>query len=187
MIKNMRGDDQAIGAIHTTTKSAKSKLNNTAMRRNLADLSAVLPNDTCWSGNFNMVNWFVQIWPEIIAVSNEENCDLPIEAAHLFAGKALKYGNMLSKFTDVMKALQKRSMTLHAFRVDLNDRFNLIALSADKQKMPLYHCKLGEPYNGVKSRHVANSLFESAVLKLQENCPQNLTVDEKEAVKCLTI
>lgn len=51
----------------------------------------------------------------------------------------------------------------------------------------LYKYNIGKQYIGISSRHVTNPLFESAATKLQENCSQNLTVAEKEAVKWLMI
>ena len=48
--------------------------------------------------------------------------------------------------------------------------------------MPLHDSKLGDTYIGTDSRHVSNKVLESAVIKLQNYTPDELTGQEKTAV-----
>lgn len=76
-------------------RDEKGKLNNKAILRNMNELAPILPNDNRWSGKCEMVNLFVSIRSELIAVSKEADCDLNIFQTNFFANKAKKYGNML--------------------------------------------------------------------------------------------
>lgn len=187
MIKNMRDLDKTITCIHETMRAAKAKLKNTTMLRNLTDLSALLPNATRWSGKCHMVNRFIRIRQELIAVSNQESCDLPINGTNVFSEKANKYGNMLKEIDFVTKTLQKTGFTLRECHVELNDLFHVIGCSSNRPDLPLHGCQLGRRYISLDSHLCMNPTFESGVMKLQENCPQDLTDAEKEAISCLKI
>lgn len=63
----------------------------------------------------------------------------------------------------------------------------MIAISAEKPNAPLHNCTLGKRYNAAHSHLVYHPQFESAVIKLQESCPQDLTDGEKAAVECLKV
>ena len=71
--------------------------------------------------------------------------------------------------------------------MELDDLFHFIAFSSEDSNAPLQNCTLGQHYIGVNSNLVTDPLFESAVIKLQGNYPQDLTDDEEQAVDCLQL
>ena len=187
MIKSTNELQDTINSVQETMAAAKSKLKNKAMLRNLVELSPVVPNETRWSGKCDMVNRYVAIRPELIAVSNDENCDLPIDATNVFADKVKRAGAMLREINSVTKELQKSGMTLRSCRTELNDLCMLISLSADKPHAAMYNCTLEQHYIGSNADIMTDPVFESAVIKLQENCPQDLSDAEKASVLCLKV
>lgn len=187
MINSTSDLDETLESIHDTMSAAKSRLKNKTMLRNLVARAPVLPNETRWSGKCDMVTRFVEIRPELIAVSQRDKCDLPIDSTNVFAEKAEKYAAQLKEINSVTKELQKRAMSLRDCRVELNDLYDVIADSAEAPNAPLHNCTLGQHYTGMSSHLVTDPLFESAVIKLQGNCLQDLTDDEKKAVECLQL
>lgn len=80
MIDDVVDLNRVVKSIHKTMKAAKWRLKNPAMLRNITTLRPLLTNATRWSGKCNMVNRFVRTRPQLITVSNEESCELPIDA-----------------------------------------------------------------------------------------------------------
>ena len=187
MISSTPDLKDTLASVHETMSAAKSKLKNKAMLRNLVQLAPVVPNATRWSGNCDMVSRYVEIRPELIAVRRDEKCDLPIDATNVFADKVKKYGAQLKEINCVTKELQKSAISLRDCRSEIHDLAHVIALSADKPHAALYDCKLGQHYVGANSDIMTDPVFESAVIKLQENCPQDMTDDEKQSVECLRL
>lgn len=185
MISSAPDLTRVVQKVHRTIKAAKSRLRNSSMLRNMTHLRPLLPNATRWSGKCAMVNRFVRIRTELIAVSSHEKCDLPIDASARFAEKATACGRMLKEINTVTKVLQTRSRSLTDCRQDIIDLQTAILVAADKPEQPLYNCKLGEKFIGTKSHLVTDADFESGVIKIQAGCPDELTDAEKTAVQCL--
>ena len=83
------------------------------MLRNFTRLSALLPNAKRWGETFHMVNRFVRIRTELINVSNEEICVLPIDASPQFSQNAKAYILMLHEINTVTNFPQKRCWPLN--------------------------------------------------------------------------
>lgn len=112
IIVNIRDPDKTISIIYKTVKATKSNIKNTTMLRNLIDLSVGLPNYTQWSGKCSLVNRFVLIQKEQIAISKGEIFDLLTHGTRTFSQKATKYGIMLNEIYFVTNEIQKLVETL---------------------------------------------------------------------------
>ena len=71
--------------------------------------------------------------------------------------------------------------------MELNDLCHVIVVSAKKLNAPIYNCKLGQHCTRGSSHLVTDPLFQSAVIKLKENCPHDLADDVKQVVQCLQL
>ena len=108
MIADVPDMHGTVQKVHMTMKAAK-KLKNKAMLRNRTRFSPLLPNATRWSGKCHMVNRFLRIRTELITVSNEESCVLPIDASPRFSQKAKAYGLMFREINSFTQSISRRA------------------------------------------------------------------------------
>ena len=112
MMKNHFDLTRVIDAVHETMRTAKIKLRNAALLRNLTDLRPIMNNETRWSGKVLMLKRFLRIREELIEASNDLHGDIPINISSSFTSQTRKYQAMLSEIDVVTARWQTYGITL---------------------------------------------------------------------------
>lgn len=97
---------RTIESVHVTMKAAR-KLQNTALLRNLTDLSPIMHNVTHWPGKVHMLPRFTFIREELFKVRIYPEGDLPIDNSTALLSMTRRFVNMLSEIDIVTKSPQK--------------------------------------------------------------------------------
>lgn len=176
-----------IDSVHETMKSAKSKLKNAAVLRNITDLRPIINNATRWSGKSDMLERYLRLRDDLIEASGEPNADIQMDTTIRFKNKVVRYAAMLQEINAVTKYLQIQGRTLADCRDDIDLLIDSIAQENANRNSNLFNCRLGKKYIDPKSSIVHSAAFESGVVKLQRGLLSSLSDAEKEAVKVLAM
>lgn len=134
-----------------------------------------------------MLKRFETICEELIKAGKHPDGDIVVDYYVSFKKKTQKYANMLAEIMVVTKSLQTDKHALADCRDDLDDLNKAIEEEKRMQGSPFLNCRLGTEYISPTSTFVKYPHFEAAVIKMQRGRVQDLTDDEKEAVKCLRV
>ena len=149
--------------------SKLKNLKNAAKLRDLTHLGAVLPNETRWSGKYEMLRRFFRI-EENIKYIEELDPFKPSAAERRTLEKALEH---LEKFQSITINLQRKGLTID------KTRFIFDRLCEDYPEIKEYLSKNASIVN--------NKNFESAIVKLLSENERSLSPVEKGAIKSLLI
>lgn len=170
-----------------TMTTAKAKLKNVTMLRNLTDLVPLLQCKTRWSGTCRLMKRFTLIRDELMEVSNSPDFHLPMNKRSTFGEKAKAYCTMLSEINFVTSEMQSKGHTVAACRAALDDLIQYVSDTKSDRSSEMFNCNLGTKYISTDANIVYNSVFESGVVKLQNGMEYQLCDDEKVALKLLVI
>lgn len=111
-IKCMLKEDKAainiIDTIHKTMLDVKNRLTNNASLHNTTNFHSIIPNETRWSGKYNMVACHVKLYGQIMEAANDEHAFITANECLASKIRATKLCNMLSESNAITKFLQKR-------------------------------------------------------------------------------
>lgn len=144
-------------------------LKNAAKLRELTHLGALLPNETRWTGKFDMIQRFFRL----------ENCICKIEELDSYTPSPAKRRVLqravphLAKFADISHNLQRKGLLLDKARFYFN------AIVKDYPSM--------HKYLAPDTSIVHNPTFESAIVKLLQNQERDLSDFERCAVQVLRL
>jgi hypothetical protein len=153
-------------------------------------------NNTWWYGKYTVVKQWLEIYPHVLEVNrkiaDKDQLDWAGRASrpsiltwiHCSRSK-LRLLRYLDSFHKTHKAMQKKEITLESCQEYL---YGWVAQLESRQDLvgdKLYGCRLGTNWIKRNARIVTNVHFENAVVKLQREQHDTLTLDEMEAAKCL--
>lgn len=171
-----------IDSVRETMTSARARLKNAAILRNITDLRPRIDNTTRWSGKYYILNQFVNMRSDLIEASDEPGCDRVVNPSIAFKNKTTRYTRMLKEINEVTKSLQRKGNTLADYRDDLNALIEAVQDEKGNIGSPFYGCRLGTKYIACDSNIVKYKEFESGIVKLQKGTQEDLNDDEKEAL-----
>eukprot|EP00171_Calliarthron_tuberculosum_P002931 IDg2931t1 len=178
---------RTIDSIHETMTNCKRRLKNRAMLRNLTHLAPVTYNETRWSGIKQMLNRFVEIRQDLIAVADMDDATVSIDRGPRFEVRVKKYSKMLTEIDTVTLELQKRGATLSDCRYAVNILREVVEEGRHDQGSVFFGCRLASKYLAPNASTVTDPHFESGVVKIQNGNEDSLTIDEKNACEKLRI
>jgi hypothetical protein len=151
-------------------------------------------NDTRWYGKYNVVKQWIELYPHVLEV-NREIADkdrtrrtpksIHIDMDPLFKVQVERLFRYLESFHKMHEAMQKKGITLESCREHLDGWVTQSESPSNVVGDKLYGCRLGKSWIKRDACIVTNVHFENAVVKLQRDQHDQLTLDEKEAAKCL--
>lgn len=108
------------------------RLKNVAVLRNICDSNPVLPNETRWSGKYELLQRFYRIRDELIEASEHDDANILIDSSSSFFINVRRHCHILAEINVVAKSLQQRSRTLFECLSDVENL--MVAARADKFK-----------------------------------------------------
>ncbi len=111
---------RTIDCVRDTMKSAKVKLKNAAILRNITELVPITDKDTRWSGMYRVLSRFDRLRDYLLEASDEQGCELSFNSSNVFAAKNRRYARMLGEINQVTLSLQKEGHSLADCRDDLD-------------------------------------------------------------------
>ena len=187
MVKQTRDLEQTLNTIHDTMAQCKKKLKNAALLRNLVNLVPVLHNKTRWSGKLYMMERFLKIRDELIAVAEDENSDLQMNRTVPFRNKVSRYCEYMQQINLSTKYMQTRKLTLAQCRESLNMLMQDVDEGRNDRNSVMYRCPLGKDYISEDAELLRDPAFESGVCKIQNRTTELMTDEEKEACEKLLV
>jgi hypothetical protein len=186
MVANTIQLKNVIENVHAVMLSAKRKLKNAALLRNLTNLKPVIHNKTRWSGKHFMLTRFLRIRDELIEVAdNEESVELDINTSAQFLAKVKKNHGHLKEINAVTVFMQTRLLSLAQCRGALDMMINQIQENKTRLGHVFYGCTFTASRTLADSHLAPNADFESGVVKIQNGAENDLTADERVAVESL--
>ena len=149
--------------------SQLNTIKNSARLRQLTRLGSVLPNETRWTGKFEMVRRYFRIEKNIQMIHEVDNY-MPTPSQRRSLESALGH---FQNFESIAKHLQTKGLMLN------NARFILDTVCEDYPEM----CK----YLAADASIVHDLPFEAAVIKIMDGNESLLTSTEKNSVKHLAL
>ncbi len=159
---------RTIECVRDTMKSAKMKLKNAAVLRNITDLKPKLYNNTRWSGKCAILTRFDKMRDDLVQAIEHPKSDLLVPTSVIFAKKTKKYAGMLRAIDEVTKSLQKDGHLVSDCRDDLDALIESVSDQRTEKSSPFYNCRLGTRYIARDAAIVQDVPFESAVVKIQK-------------------
>ena len=156
-------DDELSCTIHSVQKAMRDSrmLKNAAILRNITDLKPVLPNETRWSGKFEMLKRFHRIRNDLLEASRHEDSSLIKDNSPRLASRVRRYRDMLGEINVVTKSLQTRGLKINECRDDIATLIQAVSSDKNNPGTALYNCNM-------YFNHVSEfSAFEAGVAKLQ--------------------
>ena len=187
MVKQHRDLEGTLNTIHETMSQCKKKLKNAALLRNLVNLVPVLHNKTRWSGKLYMMERFLRIRDELIAVAENENSDLQINSTAQFRNKVTRYCGHMEQINYSTKYMQTRKLTLCQCRDSLNMLMQDVEEGRDNKNSVMFRCLLGNKYISEHANILKDPDFELGVCKIQEGLTDTMTEEEKTACEKLLL
>eukprot|EP00171_Calliarthron_tuberculosum_P022099 IDg22099t1 len=138
-------------------------LKNAAKLRELSHLGAILPNETRWTGKYQMVKRFFRI-EQCVAQIEELDAYLPSPAKRRVLERALLH---FRRFASISMNIQQKGLLLH------RARFVMDNVMEDYPTM--------SKYLAPDASIVKNKVFESAIVKLLCGKERDLSTSEKRA------
>lgn len=167
-IKLQPGLDDALETMRKLMKQLRT-LKNSARLRNLTHLGALLPNETRWTGNFDMVQRYFRI-EEFVKSIPEMDSFLPSVAMRRKLHSAV---SDFKKFKSITMCLQKKGLQL------LDVRFTLDEVCHDYPDM--------NKFLSIDADLVTNKPFETAISKIIAGQEHDMSVSEKTASQQLRL
>lgn len=99
-----------------------------------------------------------------------------------FAAKSERYMKMLSEVIVIKKLLQTHGNTIASCRGDLDALMKVVSSERTNVSFPIYSYKLSSKYISPSANIMTKSIFEIAVVKIQNKDELSLTTDEKNSV-----
>ena len=187
MVKQNKELEGTLASIHETMSQCKKKLKNAALLRNLVSLVPILHNKTRWSGKLYMLERFLRIRDELVAVSEDENSDLQINKTTQFKNKVMRYCGYMKQINYSTKYMQTRKVTLAQCRDSLSMLIQDVEEGRNNRNSDMYRCPLGTKYIGEDAEIIRHKDFESGVCKIQNGSTELMTDEEKEACQSLLL
>lgn len=181
MVKNDKDLATTVESIHETMSNCRRRLTNRAMIRNLTELSPLIPNETRWSGMYQMLKRFVRIHDELLKVADKDGATVTIDRSSAFETRAKKFSEMLSQIDTVTLELQKRGVLLSHCRYAVDLLLDAVNDGRTDSLSDLHGCHLGKTYVATDSEIVTDPHFESGVIKIQNQNESALSDFEKDA------
>ncbi len=186
MVANSDDLKNCVSSVHNTMASAKMKLKNAALLRNLTELKPVLENKTRWSGKFLMFERFIKLRDCLVEIADSEDSDgLFLDRSNRFLGQCIKYKAMLNEINVVTKHLQTDCITLQECRFALDDLNTQITVNRTNPTSVFYSCTFTNRKSGPESALSPDRHFELGVAKIQGGDWKMLTALQRNACKSL--
>ena len=122
---------------------------------------------------------------DLIDASEHEDAHIPINSSPEFCSKTERYERAMNIINQATVALQERFLTLSNGRDVLDTLIESVHEERSNPSSDLYRCKLGVHYISQSADIIKDKHFENGVIKIQKNCLNLLTDEEKSAVEHL--
>ena len=126
MFRNNDALRQEIDSVQAKMQECSMKIKNRALRRSITDLSPVLPSETRWSGKFEMVERFNNIYSELLHVSQSKNGNSRIDNCTCFKRNVIRANKQLEQINIVTLVLESEKNTLSNSRLAFDSVFEAI-------------------------------------------------------------
>lgn len=120
-------------------------------------------------------------------MADTEGLVLHISRSSRFGNQCQRLAVQLREINTVSEKLQKRHASLEECRFKLDTLVETVHAQNDVQVAPFYQCLLKDEYIKLQSKHSPDSMFESAVVKIQRDQLDLLTDEEKKACDNLIV
>lgn len=185
MISNMTQLSSTIETVHKLMKTARTRLKCAATLRNLTELRQVIQNETRRSGKHQTLKRFCEIREKLAEACDTEEFNLPDTSCPIFANRISRFELILGSINVVTVELQKRDDTLSQCRDALDGLIEGVDEERNVRAAPFSGCRLGTEYIATNAAIIQNADFESGVVKIQRGGANQLSLDEKFAVRML--
>ena len=184
------GDEELADVVMSLTevmKKAKT-LKNSAKLAEFTHLKPLLNNETRWSGVRIMIDRFIRIREALLRTAHSEGTDLEVDDSHNFLSCCEKFQGHMEEVDSVTKFLQNRHLSYEESRLAVDTMCQQIMVNKNRVGSIFKDCTF-EPKRVKLERHRLHPdlHFEKGVVKIQRRQEDELSEQEKAAVKHLIV